>query len=164
MRSPCKGLTDAVVARLGITYDTEVAGLRVVLDTNVLVAALRSRRGASFRVVSEIGRGRFEFVLSVPLLLEHEQALINARPSGVNQMDIQAFLDYLCSAAWLQEIFYLWRPHLRDPKDDFVLEAAVAGRCKGIVTHNRRHFKGAEKFGVAILSPAQFLGRLGVIS
>lgn len=141
-----------------------MAGLRVVLDTNVLVAALRSRRGASFRVVYEIGRGRFEFVLSVPLVLEYEQALINTRPPGVSPMDIQAFLDYLCSEARLQEIFYLWRPHLRDPKDDLVLEAAVAGTCEAIVTYNRRHFEGAARFGIAAVSPAEFLGRLGILS
>ena len=135
-----------------------------MLDTNVLVAALRSRRGASFRVVSEIGRDRFEFVLSVPLALEYEQALINARPPGVSLVDIRVFLDYLCSEARLQEVFYLWRPHLRDPKDDFVLEAAVAGGCAAIVTHNRRHFEGAATFGVRVLSPARFLGRIGVLS
>ncbi len=136
----------------------------MVLDTNVLVAALRSRRGASFRVVSEIGRDRFEFVLSVPLVLEYEQALIKTRPPGVNQMDIQAFLDYLCSEARLQEIFYLWRPCLDDPKDDLVLEAAVAGACQAIVTHNRRHFQGAARFGITVLSPAEFLARLGALS
>ena len=136
----------------------------MVLDTNVLVAAMRSRRGASFRVLSEIGRDRFEFVLSVPLVLEYEQALLSARPPGVTPMDVQALLDYLCSEAQLQEVFYLWRPHLTDPKDDLVLEAAVAGACKAIVTHNWRHFEGARKFGLKILSPARFLGRLGVSS
>jgi putative PIN family toxin of toxin-antitoxin system len=141
-----------------------VAGFRVVLNTNVLVAALRSRRGASFQVVSAIGRGRFEFVLSVPLVLEYEQALLRARPPGTTAQDIEAFLDYLCSEAWLQEIFYLWRPHLRDPKDDLVLEAAVAGGCEVIVTHNRKHFDGAAKFGIRVLSPAEFGGRLGVLS
>ena len=134
----------------------------MVLDTNVLVAALRSRHGASFWVVSEIGKDRFELVLSVPLVLEYEQALINARPPGVSQMDIQVFLDYLCSEARLQEIFYLWRTHLRDPKDDMMLEAAVAGKCDAIVTHNHRHFGGAAGFGITVLSPAEFLVRLGV--
>jgi putative PIN family toxin of toxin-antitoxin system len=141
-----------------------VAGLRVVLDTNVLVAAMRSRRGASFRVVSEIGHDRFELVLSVPLVLEYEQALTSTRPPGVTVADIAALLDYLCLEAQLQEVFYLWRPHLSDPKDDLVLEAAVAGNCAAIVTHNRRHFEGARSFGIRILSPAQFLGRLGVLS
>lgn len=153
-----------VATRCGTTYNTSVAGPSVVLDTNVLVAALRSRRGASFQVVSEIGRDRFEFVLSVPLLLEYEQALLSARPPGVNAQDVQVFLDYLCLEARLQEIFYLWRPHLRDPKYDLVLEAAVAGGCEAVVTHNRRHFEGAAKFGISVLSPAEFAGRLGVLA
>lgn len=79
-------------------------------------------------------------------------------------MDIRTFLDYLCKEAVLQEIFFLWRPHLRDPKDDLVLEAAVAGTCDAIVTHNRRHFEGAARLGLEVLSPAQFLNRLGVLS
>lgn len=136
----------------------------MVLDTNILVAAMRSKRGASFRVLSGIGRDRFEFVVSVPLVLEYEQALMAARPPGVTPADVQALLDYLCSEAQLQEVFYLWRPHLSDPKDDLVLEAAVAGACEAIVTHNQRHFEGARDFGIEVLSSARFLGRLGVLS
>ncbi len=134
-----------------------------MLDTNVVVAALRSRRGASFRVVSEIGRSRFEFVLSVPLLVEYEGVLTRGRLPELTESDISAFLDYLCSEAHLQEIFYLWRPHLPDPKDDMALEAAVAGNCEAIVTHNRRHFEGAATFGIKVLSPFEFLRRLEVI-
>ena len=152
----------ALASHRGITYNTDVVALRVVLDTNVLVAALRSRRGASFRAISEIGRRRFDFVLSVPLVLEYEQAFMKARPPGVSQMDTQAFLNYLSLEGRLQEVFYLWRPHLHDPKDDMVLEAAVAGKCEAIVTHNRRHFGGAASFGITVLSPAEFLVRLGV--
>jgi len=77
---------------------------------------------------------------------------------------MHAFLHYLCSEARLQEIFYLWRPHLHDPKDDMVLEVAVAGKCEAIVTHNRRHFDGAASFGIRVLSPAGLLVRLGVLS
>ena len=141
-----------------------VSGLRVVLDTNVVVAAVRSRRGASFRVISEIGRGRFELVLSVPLFVEYEDALTRARPPELSLADVSVFLDYLCSEAHLQEIFYLWRPHLPDPKDDMVLEAAVAGHCAAIVTHNGRHFEPAATFGIRILTPFEFLRRLEVRS
>lgn len=144
----------------GIRYNTMVGGLRVVLDTNVIVAAVRSRRGASFRVISEVGRGRFEFVLSVPLLVEYEDALSRARPPELSPADVSVLIDYLCSQAHLQEIYYLWRPHLPDPKDDMVLEAAAAGHCAAIVTHNGRHFEPASRFGIRILSPFEFLRRL----
>ena len=144
----------------GITYNTNVPTPTLVLDTNVLVAALRSRSGASFQIVSMIGLGRFRMVLSVPLVLEYEQALFAARPAGVSRREIEAFVDYLCAAGEYQEIFYLWRPALRDPKDDLVLEVAVAGECGIIVTHNVKDFTGATHFGIRILTPAQFLPRV----
>jgi putative PIN family toxin of toxin-antitoxin system len=132
----------------------------VVIDTNVLVAALRSRRGASFRIVSNIGQGLFEFVVSVPLVLEYEQALLHRRPPGVTVGDVEALVDYVCSAGRHQEIFYLWRPFLRDPKDDLVLEVAVAASCDAIITHNLRDFVGAEQFGFRVMSPAEFVGQI----
>jgi predicted nucleic acid-binding protein len=135
----------------------------VVVDTNVMVSAIRSRRGASFRLVSEIGRGSFELVISVPLIVQYEAALREHRPPGVSEDDVEALLNYVCGAAREQEIFYLWRPLLRDPKDDMVLEVAVAGRCRAIVTYNRRDFSGADRFGLRIVEPFAFLQDLGIV-
>ena len=137
---------------------------RIVIDTNVIVSAVRSRRGASFRLISEVGRGKFEMVLSVPLLLEYEQALMERRPPSFSAEDVEAILDYLCQAAHHQEIFYLWRPLLRDPKDDLVLEVAVAGQCRTIVTYNGRDFRAAEQFGLAIITPLVLLRQIGVVT
>jgi putative PIN family toxin of toxin-antitoxin system len=137
---------------------------RVVVDTNVVVSGLRSRRGASFRLLSEVGKGRFEIALSVPLVLEYEDALVrHAHVTKLTRADIDAVLDYFCSVAHLQRIFYLWRPLLPDAKDDLILELAVAASCRSIVTFNRRHFAGADKFGVSIVAPGPFLSRLGVL-
>lgn len=137
----------------------------IVLDTNVLVAALRSRRGASFRVLSLIGTGRFTIHVSVPLVLEYESALkhlVEEVPLTVEDMD--AILDYLVSVARRHRIFFLWRPFLPDPKDDMVLEVAVAGRCSYIVTHNVRHFQSVERvFGIHVITPQEFLRLLGVL-
>lgn len=131
---------------------------RVVLDTNVLVAAIRSRRGASFRVLSLVGTGAFTTIVSVPLVLEYEEALLRHRSAtGLSQRDIRGLLDYVCRVGEPQDIFYLWRPLLRDPKDDLVLEAAVAGGCSFIVTHNRRDFLEASSFGLKVIAPAEFL-------
>jgi len=74
-----------------------------------------------------------------------------------SKKDIEAFLDYMCATAHQQDIFFLWRPQLVDPRDDLVLELAVAAGCRGIVTHNKRHFTGAEKFGISIFLPREFL-------
>jgi putative PIN family toxin of toxin-antitoxin system len=144
--------------------DTMARIPRVVLDTNVLVAGLRSRRGASFQLLSEVGRGRFEIALSVPLVLEYEDALLrHAVVTGLSRADVDAVLDYLCSVAHLQRIFFLWRPLLPDPKDDLVLELAVAAGCKTVVTFNLRDFRGAEGLAVHAQRPAEFLRAIEVL-
>lgn len=137
---------------------------RVVVDTNVVVAGLRSRQGAAFRLLSKIGRGHFEIALSVPLVLEYEDALLrHADVTRLAQADVDVVLDYFCSVAYLQKIFYLWRPLLSDPKDDLVLEIAVAAGCQSIITYNVRDFVGADKFGITVLKPGVFLAKLGVL-
>jgi putative PIN family toxin of toxin-antitoxin system len=134
---------------------------RVVLDTSVLVSAIRSRRGASFELLSRIGTGSFELVVSVSLVLEYESALLrHATVSGLGEKDVRDLLDYICEVAFGQKVFFLWRPFLRDPNDDLVLELAVAAGCDAIVTHNIRDFAGTEQMGVRVLKPAQFLQEL----
>ncbi|MFP5284864.1 MAG: putative toxin-antitoxin system toxin component, PIN family [Thermoanaerobaculia bacterium] len=131
---------------------------RVVLDTNVVVAALRSRQGASFKLLSLLEEDRFEVAISVPLLLEYEEILTRQLSRGLyEQQDIDAFLDFFCHVAHRQNIFFLWRPDLPDPKDDMVLELAVAAVCEAIVTHDQRDFSGAERLGMRIDAPRDFL-------
>jgi putative PIN family toxin of toxin-antitoxin system len=130
----------------------------VVLDSSVFVAALRSRRGASFRVLTLLRSGRFEIAVSVPLVLEYEGVLRrHARELGLRARDATDIVDYLCSIGHRQEIHFLWRPTLSDPRDEFVLELAVAARCDAIVTHNLRDFSGAQPFGIRVVTPATFL-------
>jgi putative PIN family toxin of toxin-antitoxin system len=137
---------------------------RVVLDTNVLVAGLRSRLGASNLVLSLVGTGRFTHVLSVALLFEYESAVMRPE-SGIRlpRPALENVLDYLCTAGEQQQIHYLWRPTLRDPNDDLVLEVAAHGRCDRIVTFNVRDFAGSHRFGVRPETPAAFLRSLGVL-
>lgn len=136
--------------------------VQIVLDTSVLIAGLRSRRGASFRLLSLIGGTAFELSVSVPLVLEYEAAAkAQARELGLSQADIDDVLDYVCAVAHRRAIFYLWRPMLRDPQDDMVLEVAVEAGCEYLVTHNVRDFAGAEQFGIQVIRPGAFLKRIG---
>jgi len=138
--------------------------VRAILDTNVIVAALRSDEGASFRLLSLVGSGRFEIALSVALILEYEDALLrHLRHSPFDEEDLGVLLDYLCAVGHRQEIFYLWRPVLRDPGDDLVLELAVASRSAFVVTFNERHFTGCEAFGIRVVTPRAFLEEIGEI-
>ncbi|GMV44087.1 MAG: hypothetical protein AMXMBFR64_58030 [Myxococcales bacterium] len=137
--------------------------LVVVIDTNVLVAGLKSSRGASHGVLQCLGDGAFALALSVPLVLEYEAVLLRGSLElNLSTTDFASVLDYLCSVGRAQAIFYLWRPLLRDPKDDMVLEVAVAAGGVPIVTFNKRDFRGAEKFAVPLWTPQELLAQLEV--
>ena len=133
--------------------------MKVVFDTNVLVAATRSRRGASFALVSSIPTPGFQPCLSVGLYAEWQEVLTrpeNLPPGGTTE-DVRGFLRYLASQSHLQEIHFLWRPFLPDADDDMVLELAFAAGCRHIVTHNVKDFHGSEQLGVAAVTPRDFL-------
>ncbi len=109
-------------------------------------------------LLSVLGTMAYEAHLTVPLYLEYEeQALRVAKAGIIDQIAVDDILDYICKAMVLDTVHFLWRPFLRDADDDMVLEAAVAGGCSHIVTHNTRDFRGVEEFGLAILTPGQFL-------
>ena len=136
----------------------------VVLDTNVLVAAIRSRNGASFKLLSLVGTDSFELVVSVPLVFEYEYAML--KTAGLCALDasvVHDILDFVCASAKHQDIFFLWRPTLRDPSDEMVLEVAVASGADGIVTFNKRDFAKADSFGLEIYSPGEFLKSEGLL-
>lgn len=139
--------------------------MKIVIDTNVLFTALRSSRGASYKLVSLLPSGRFSITISVPLIIEYEDVLRRGKlPASISEKDISDFLDFLCYVGYRQDIFFLWRPFLPDSSDDLVLEVAVAGGCDAIITYNKRHFKNVEKFDLRILDPKEFLSEIGVIS
>jgi putative PIN family toxin of toxin-antitoxin system len=133
--------------------------MRVVFDTNVLVAAARSRLGASYALVSSIPTPAFQLCISVSLYAEWQEVLSRAEnlPPGRTAEDARRFVQYLANQSHLQEIHFLWRPFLRDPDDDMAMELAFAAGCRHIVTHNVTDFYGAEQLGVTALSPGEFL-------
>jgi predicted nucleic acid-binding protein len=133
--------------------------MRVVFDTSVLVAAARSRKGASFALISSIPAPEYQFCLSVGLYTEWQGVLTRAEnlPPGDTPEDARRYLRYLASQAHLQEIHFLWRPFLTDPDDDMVLELAFAAGCRYIVTHNVKDFNGSEQLGIVALLPSEYL-------
>ena len=128
--------------------------MRVVFDTSVLVAATRSRQGASFALVSSIPTTEFQLCLSIGLYLEWQSVLTRSEhlPPGRTEKDALGFLRYLASQSHLQEIHFLWRPLLPDADDDMVLELAFAAGCSYIVTHNVRDFHGSEQLGIRAIT------------
>ncbi len=132
--------------------------VNVVIDTNVLIAALRSKQGSSYKLLMSLAYNAYVPNISVPLFIEYEAvAKRTGLLSGLNEQDIDSILDYFLSQSSIREIFYLWRPFLKDPKDDLVLEVAVESQSKYIITFNKKDFKGCNKFGIEIVTPQEFI-------
>ena len=135
--------------------------IRVVLDTNVLLSGLQSKKGASYEVLRRLGQ-QFDIAISVPLVLEYEEILKEKLPVlfSINNSDIDDIINYYCKIGISAEIFYLWRPFLPDPEDDHILELALAAGCSYIITYNKRDFRGVEeRFGIKIVDAADFLNK-----
>lgn len=132
---------------------------KIVLDTSVLVAAARSRQGASFALLSSLPHPRFQICLSVAVYTEWQAVLSRPEhlPPGADANMALGLLRYLASLAHLQDIHFLWRPFLRDPDDDMLLECAVAAGCAYIVTHDTKDFRRTEELGVKAVTPGEFL-------
>lgn len=146
----------------GYTSETKFnisSTVRIVLDTSVLVAAARSRNGASFQLVSMLPTPRFDFALTIALYTEWQAVLTRPEhmPPGVTVAAALGYLRYLASLAHLQDVHFLWRPFLRDPDDDMVLECAITSGSQYIVTHNVKDFRRASELKVQAIKPADFL-------
>ena len=134
--------------------------MRYILDTNVLVGAVRSPKGASAELLRRAFKHEFILLCSVPLYLEYEAVL--TRPEHllageIQASDVHSFLDDLARVITPVDIQFLWRPQLRDPADDMVLEAAVNGQANAIVTFNQKDFlPQAQSFGLRIMTPQQY--------
>ncbi len=133
----------------------------IVIDTNVILSALQSNKGKSFELISKITEDLFDFAISVPLILEYEAVLKRKLNRTIfTDSDIEDFINYLCKVGIKTKLFYLWRPYLKDPFDDHVLEVAIQSNANTIVTYNKKDFKEAEKLGKKILTPKEFLETL----
>ena len=137
---------------------------KIVIDTNVFISALRSRKGASFKLLFDTSREKYIQNVSPSLIFEYE-SVAKRSSSGIilSESEIDIILDMICNLSNKCEIYFLWRPYLKDPKDDFILELAVESESEYIITYNKSDFKGVEKFGVKAIAPKEFLKKIGEI-
>ena len=135
-----------------------VTGADAVLDTNVLVAALRSRQGASWRILDLVRQEEVRMHVTVPLVLEYEEVLLRHRKAaGWSRRETLAFVGLLLRKAQRHKVYYLWRGHAEDPEDAHVLEAAIAAQAGHLVTFNVGDFTGASQLGIEVMTPGEFL-------
>ena len=137
--------------------------MNVVIDTNVLISSLKSKQGASYKLLMALPKDIFVPNVSVPLFLEYESvAKRQGMVSKLNSQDIDSIPEYFLSKSRIRKIFFLWRPYLKDPKDDLVLEVAVESQSEYIITFNTKDFKGCDKFGITAVTPQEFLAMRGI--
>jgi putative PIN family toxin of toxin-antitoxin system len=136
--------------------------LQIILDTNILVAAFRSKRGATNLLLDKLDDSRWQVNVSTALLLEYEDVLKRPEMSDfLSASDVDIFLDGLCTISEFNDIYYLWRLLAKDPNDAFILELAVRVNADFIITYNKKDFPAAADFDIKLVTPKEFLEFVG---
>lgn len=134
------------------------------MDTDAVVAAMRSPAGASAAIIRAVRQRRVVLLLSVSLAIEYEAVCRRSEhreASGLSSRQVEIFLDAIIAMSEPVPTHFLWRPQLRDPSDEMVLEAAVNGRADALVTFNVRDYGAAGvQFGVDVLLPREAIARI----
>ncbi|MBF5038435.1 putative toxin-antitoxin system toxin component, PIN family [Methylophilus sp. 13] len=135
--------------------------MKIVLDTDVIIAGMRSPSGASAEIIRRARRGELTLMASVSLFMEYEAKCtlpIHYQAAGLSAQEAEIFINTLASIISPVKTHYLWRPQLRDPADEMVLEAAVNGCAKALISFNQKHFGlTPQRFGIQLLLPSEFL-------
>lgn len=137
---------------------------QIVIDTNVILAGLRSKKGASYKLLTMLNDQRFQINISATLIFEYEEVLKREQQQiSLTNEDIDDIINGICYLANHHEIFYIWRPLAKDKDDDFLIDLALKCQAQFIISYNNKDLKPIEKFGISILTPKQFLQLLGEI-
>ena len=143
--------------------------MKIVIDTNIVLSALFSKKGASNRLMVWLFNQKKKYnVVSNTLVTEFEDVLTRDQNikkfNNLKKEDILSFIDDICLISYHQDIHFLWRPFLKDSNDDMILEVAVNANAKAIITFNPKDFKGIkERFGIDVLTPQEYLKKIGEI-
>jgi putative PIN family toxin of toxin-antitoxin system len=143
--------------------------MKIVVDTNIILSALLSNKGASHMLITWLFKSSKKYnVISNTLVTEFEDVLTRDKNikqfNNLTKEDILGFIDDICLISHHQNIHFLWRPFLKDSNDDMVLEVAVNANAKAIITFNPKDFKGVkEQFGIDIMTPQEYLKKIGAI-
>lgn len=134
------------------------------MDTDAIVSAMRSPSGASAAIIRKARRGKVALLLSVPLAMEYEAVCVRPEhqlAAGLSEQEVRIFVDAAIAIAEPVKIHYLWRPQLRDPSDEMVLETAVNGRANLLITFNVRDYGTAPtRFGIEVMTPREAVERI----
>jgi putative PIN family toxin of toxin-antitoxin system len=138
--------------------------LRIVLDTSVVVAGLRTRLGVGNAVLRLVAGRRVTMLATAPLFLEYEEVLKRSEQRlahGLTPERLDRFLSELAALTEPVEVHFQWRPQIRDASDEMVLEAAINGEADALVTYNIRDFEAAgERFGIPVMRPGELLKKV----
>ena len=138
---------------------------QIVIDTNVILAGLRSKNGASYKLLSILNDKRFQINISATLIFEYEEILKREKQQiGLTNEEIDDIINGICYLANHHDIFYIWRPLAKDKDDDFLIDLALKCQAQFIISYNDKDLRPIEKFGVSIITPKQFLQLLGEIN
>ena len=134
------------------------------MDTDATVAGMRSPTGASAAIIRKAREGKVALLLSVPLAMEYEAVCLRPEhqlAAGLSEQEVRVFVDAVIAIAEPVKIHYLWRPQLRDPSDEMVLETAVNGRANLLITFNVRDYGTAPaRFGIEVMTPREAVERI----
>ncbi|MEH2061765.1 MAG: putative toxin-antitoxin system toxin component, PIN family [Nostoc sp.] len=137
---------------------------QIILDTNVLLSGLRANHSASYKLLTILNDGRWQLNVSTTLVFEYEEILKREKEQlGLSDENIDNVIEAICTIANKCSIFYLWRPVAHDPDDDFLIDLAVECQADFIITYNQKDLQGAQKFGLRVVSPKEFLQIVGEI-